>query len=334
MSINWFVGVDISKKTLDFAFCRKNKEILDNSHFVTENSKKGIVEALRWLSSRGAKKHNMWICMEHTGEYTLELWKYLEEKKIRCTVANAVNIKRSLDFELSRGKTDKVDAYRIAWFCAKNIDELELSKLPSEAFLRLKMLSSERRSYIRQRASFLSKRNTYHVANYSEVETRLQAVIKALSACIKAIEKEILELIQSDEEIAQNYAFLTSIPGISFVNALNTIIYTLNFMAFKNARQYACYAGVAPFAYSSGTSTRGKTKVSKLGNRQIKADLTQAAKCAVIWDSDLKHYYTRKSSEGKDYGKIMNVVKFKLIERMFAVVLNKRAYVKMSTYLS
>lgn len=334
MNVNWFVGVDISKSTLDFAFCRKNKEILGNSHFVTENSKKGITEALRWLNSHKVKKQDMWVCMEHTGEYTFELWKYLESKQISCTVVNAVNIKRSLNVELSRGKTDKIDAYRIAWFCAKNIDELELSKMPSDTFLQLKMLCAERRSYIRQRASMLSKRTTYHVANYSEVEVRLQTLIKALSASIKAIEKQIMVLVYSDEDIAKNYNYLTSIPGISFVNALNTIIYTLNFRAFKNARQYACYAGIAPFSYSSGTSTRGKTRVSKLGNRQIKADLTQAAKCAVIWDPELRNYYERKSTEGKDYGKIMNAIKFKLIERMFAVVLNKRLYVKMSTYLS
>lgn len=210
---------------------------------------------------------------EHTGEYTLELWKFLEEKQILCTVVNAVNIKRSISFELSRGKTDKIDAYRIAWYCVKNEEELQPSRFPSEVFLRLKMLNTERRSYIRQRASCLPKRSAYDIVNDSNAKDRLEDIIKVLTINIKKIEKEIMLLIESDPDVSNNYQYLISITGINFVNALSTIIYTLNFAGFRNARQYACYAGNAPFAYSSGTSLKGRTRVSKLGNQQIKADL-------------------------------------------------------------
>ena len=67
---------------------------------------------------------------------------------------------------------------------------------------------------------------------------------------------------------------------------MNTIIHTNNFQAFETARQYACYLGIAPFEHSSGTSIKGKTRVYPTGAKLLKADLSQAANSAIVWDKE------------------------------------------------
>ena len=105
------------------------------------------------------------------------------------------------------------------------------------------------------------------------------------------------------------------------------ILCTNNFEGITNARSFACYCGVAPFEYSSGTSIRGKTRVSNLANKKMKADLTNAARSAVLNDPELRIYYKRKREEGKAHGTVMNAIKFKIITRAFAVINRKTPYV-------
>ena len=113
------------------------------------------------------------------------------------------------------------------------------------------------------------------------------------------------------------------------VNATMMILCTNNFEGITNARSFACYCGVAPFEYSSGTSIRGKTKVSHLANKKMKTDLTNAARSAVVHDPEMRIYYKRKRAEGKAYGTVMNAVKFKIITRAFAVIKRGTPFVKL-----
>jgi len=153
--------------------------------------------------------------------------------------------------------------------------------------------------------------------------------LAAFKEQIGEIENEIKTLIEEDSNLKKNYNLATSVVGIGLVNAVIFMVYSNNFQGFTNGRKYACYGGVAPFEYSSGTSIKGKTRVSHLANKTIKVNLTQAAKSAVLNDPELKKYYKRKENEGKEHGVIMNAVKFKLIIRVFAVVNRGTPYVRM-----
>jgi transposase len=123
-----------------------------------------------------------------------------------------------------------------------------------------------------------------------------------------------------------NFTLITSIKGIGKVNALMTIAYTENFTSFSNPRSYAVYVGVVPFDHSSGTSIRGRKKVSHLANKELKQELNQAAKSAIMWDKELNGYAENKLKT-KCYKIVLNNIKFKLILRMFAVVKKREMYV-------
>ena len=143
---------------------------------------------------------------------------------------------------------------------------------------------------------------------------------------VKKIEQCIEKLIQSDESIFLNYRILGSIKGIGNINALMTIAFTENFTSFTNARAYAVYVGVVPFDHSSGTSIKGKKRVSHLANKELKQELNQAARVAIQWNNDIKQYAERKLID-KPYKVVLNNVKFKLILRMFALVNRGEFYV-------
>ncbi|MEO8109364.1 MAG: transposase [Ginsengibacter sp.] len=96
----------------------------------------------------------------------------------------------------------------------------------------------------------------------------------------------------------------------------------------KDARKLACYCGVAPFEYSSGSSIRGRTQVHFMANKKLKCNLHMASLSAVKLDTDLKAYYEKKVAEGKSKLSVLNAVKNKLLARVVAVVNKQQEYVK------
>ena len=120
--------------------------------------------------------------------------------------------------------------------------------------------------------------------------------------------------------------------GVGIITAAAFLIYTQDFTAFDNGRQFACYAGVAPFEHTSGSSIRGRTRVSSLANKKMKALLSNCAAAAVQHDPQLKAYFQRKRGEGKKRLLVLNAIKAKLINRVFATVSRGTPYVPIAHY--
>ena len=159
---------------------------------------------------------------------------------------------------------------------------------------------------------------------------RRDDAVKKITMYIDSMEDQMEAIINSDPDMMKNYKLVRSVQGIGLINAINTIVYTNNFTSFQTARQYACYAGIAPFEHTSGTSIKGRTKVSQLGNHQLKSELTMAARNAIQTDPWMKSYYRRKMAEKGNvpsaHGIVLNAVKFKLVVRMFSVVQSGEPY--------
>jgi transposase len=325
MKRNWFIGIDISKKTLDVViYDQEDKNA--SKHFKLNNELKGFKEMIKTLKAEGVVLKEAFICLEYCGIYGLELGLFLEGK-IEFCFCSPLHIKRSLG--LTRGKNDKLDAYKIAWFSYLYRDELSPSKMPTETMLKLKSLMGERYRVVKAAATEKQVLRELSSQLDSKAIIRAKRRLKILTADIKAIENEIKELIISNPELKKSYELLNSITGIALVNATMMILCTNNFEGITSARSFACYCGVAPFEYSSGISIRGRTKVSNLANKRMKADLTNAARSAIVHDPEMRIYYKRKRAEGKEYGTVINAVKFKIITRAFAVIKRGTPFVKL-----
>jgi transposase len=326
-----YVGIDVSKKTLDVRIYNSDNFSSENHH-VFNNEFQGFHSLLRWLKSKKLSIGETAFCLEHTGIYSLALCAFFDEHSVDYVVVSGLELKCSLG--ISRGKSDNIDAGRIARYLYLRRDELVYSKSKSAVLLRIQSLMAERRSYVKRSAqakAYLTEHKE-HSATTSYV--RYTSEHKHVESLIKDVEMEILLVIEEHSELSNNYSLLLSIPGISFVNAVNTILYTNNFTSFSNSRAYACYCGVAPFGYQSGTSLKSSPRVSKMANKMLKSDLSQAALSSLTHDPEMRLYYQRKLLEGKHFGVINNAIKFKLIERMFSVVKRGTPYVKLAKHAS
>lgn len=121
---------------------------------------------------------------------------------------------------------------------------------------------------------------------------------------------------------------LLSIKGVGKLVSIATIIKTRNFTRFDDARKFACYCGTAPFENTSGTSIRGKTKVSHLADKRMKSLLDLAAKSAIQYDKELRAYYLKRTADGKSKMSTINIVRNKILSRMFAVIKRQTPFVE------
>jgi transposase len=326
MYFSQFIGVDISKNTLDAAIYPAKDKKLDFLHF--DNTQKGLGEMMTWLKRRGVKPSEMIICAEHTGVYTNPLIAFADKKGLALSLNSPLDIKHSMG--IARGKNDAVDAGRIAEYAHNHRDKLRLYEKPSEAIMKLQYLLTERRQYMRQRTALINLNSAMGKYETPEARTRNESAIHHCEKLVKKVEEQMMAVLCTDPDVKRNFDLVSSVKGIGLINAINTVVYTNNFKAFDTPRRYACYIGVAPFDHTSGTSVKGRTQVSKICRTQQKAELSMAARSAVIHDPGLKRYYQRKMKEkggGKDvHGIVLNAVKFKLILRMFAVVKSGQPY--------
>ena len=322
------IGIDVSKLTLDVGHYTSEGRVKSNC-VVIENNSTGYNDMLTWLKKKKFKLKDLLICMEHTGIYTDQLTKFLEKKKIQYTLQSPLHLSKSLG--IVRGKSDEIDAFRLSEYADEKKGKIKVSKRAPENQIRLKQLSSERKQAVCALAKVRQVKTEITVHQKVSSQKRKEKQIVVLKKIILEIEKEMQSLIDSDKELSMNYMLLLSIPGIGPVNAINTIVFTRNFTIFPDARSYACYVAVAPFPHQSGTSIHKRTSVSKIGNRYLKAELSQAARSAINHDPQIKKYFNRKynGKKGPDsnYGKVLNAIKFKLICRMFAVIKRQTPFV-------
>lgn len=324
MKKNEFIGIDVSKKTLDvwMYFEKKYKQL--------PNTVKGFEQLLHWVKMNTVDKYqSVSFCFEHTGYYSLPLSAFLTEHEITYYQVSGLMVKRSLG--LVRGKNDKVDARHLAEYIYRNVDRLVPYRLPSKALQSLKKLLNLREKLVKQRSGFKSDIKEIIAMGlttlHKEVLDQSRDMIDILNQKIIFIEKKVQTIIKEEPELNQTYSNIASIKGVGLVLGASMIAYTTNFTSFDQWRKFACYAGTAPFEHRSGTSYLGKTRVSSLGNRRIKSILWLAAISSIQYNAEIKAYYHRKLLEGKPKMTIINGVCNKLISRIFAVALRKQPYV-------
>jgi len=154
-----------------------------------------------------------------------------------------------------------------------------------------------------------------------------EKMINTLNKQINKIEKEMKDIIKTDSKLKEMFDLVISVKGIGPQTTLFLIAYTAGFTKFKDSRKFASYCGIAPFSNSSGTSIRGRTKVSNLANKKIKSLLDLCAKTAIQHSPEMKNFYEKRINNGKNKMSTINIIRNKLLARAFAVVKRGVPYV-------
>jgi len=265
--------------------------------------------------------------MENTGRYNFALYEVLSTMNFSVYVINPLHLKKSIG--LLRGKSDKIDSQRICTFIEKNYMDLELWNAGSIDIQKISFLNAERRHRVKIKSGLQKQSRDMellkNIVDKEMIKLNKQA-IELLDKQIKTIEKKILDIINSNDDLKDNYDRIQTVPGVGKVLATLMIIKTKGFSEIKTARKMACYSGVVPFEHRSGSSIYHKPRVSTMADKELKKVLHLAALSSIRLKNDLAVYFQRKVAEGKNKMSVLNAVRNKIIHRIYAVVKNKSVY--------
>ena len=325
---NYYFGIDVSKKTLDIALLKDGTVL--SSH-VIENAQHHIDGFFKpYAKQFQLAGDEAWICMEHTGIYNYPLLRSLKKLKFKICVEPAIQIKQSQG--MSRGKNDAVDAVRIAQYAYKNRESLKMWQPQRANLQQLKALLSQRDLLTKVKLQLeVSTKECDGYLDAPIVKTLVSNTKNSLNAVVKdlkKIEEKIYQTVQSDEKLNTQFCRATSVTGVGPITAFHLIVASGEFEQIKSPKKFACHAGVAPFEHRSGTSVRGRTRVSKMANLTLKKLLHLAALSAIKYNGELRDYYLRKVEEGKNKMSVINAVRNKLIKRVYSCITQNRDYLK------
>lgn len=326
-----YLGIDVSKLWFDVSLMTvidHAKQPIISTRF--DNSVSGMSLFKAWLKTNKVSldEHSL-LVIENTGVYHRLLWSFCSKYNLPLHIGNAAHIKWSLG--ITRGKSDVMDSVRLCQYCYKQSEELKASPVLNPIFMKLKDLMSSRNRLVTQLHSTKNYIKELKCSNDKILQATLEkahkAAIEGIKKSIAQVEELINQIIQEDASIYKNYLLIKSVPGIGHLTAVYIICCTNNFASKVTGKQLASYAGVVPFEHSSGSSIKGRNRVHKMANKDLKKMLHLCALTAIKYYPEFTHYFNRKKAEGKNGMAVLNAIRNKLILRVVAVVNKQEPYV-------
>lgn len=330
-----YVGIDVSQDHLDFALLNSAGEHVESVQ--VRNEERSITRLVKaWTKKGKLDLSQSLFCLEPTGHYSHLLLTVLVELQAPVWLAHPMNIKQGMG--IARGKSDGIDAVRIAQYARRFRDQARLFTADHLRMGKLKQLLMKRRQLVEAKVKLkiqLGNVNRHMHKDLRPIFNRLdKAQIRTIDRLIKKVEVMIEVEISADPKVKRQYDLIGSVPGVGPVLSSNLLALTDAFTRFATPRQLACHAGAAPFESTSGSSIRGRTRTSKKANSWLKSLLHMASMVAIRNDEQLGAYYRRKVAEGKPKLCVINAVRGKIIHRVCAVLRKDQPYEKRPLLMS
>jgi transposase len=274
------LGLDVAKLKFNACLMRAGGKL---RHKVFPNNPQGFSQLSDWLKKQEVEQVH--ACLEATGTYGGSLAAYLHEQDHLVSIVNPAAIKAYAQSHLSRTKTDRVDAALIAGFCGerrppawhppeREVQELQALVRRLEALIEMRTAEQNRIS------SGIS---------VGAVRESVEELLAHLAEQIKKTEALIRDHIGSHPGLRRQRELLDSIPGIGETTAAVLLAEVPGILQYKSARQVAAFAGLVPKERQSGSSVRGRTKLSKIGNARLRKALyfpaITALRCSPFFQS-------------------------------------------------
>jgi len=308
-------GIDVSHTKLDVCYQNNLGELF---HLQVGNNNKGYAKI---LEHTGTAYH---FVMEATGVYYIRLAFYLHEQGCKLSVVNALSIKRYIQMQLERNKSDKKDA---GWICRYAVEQCPgYWEMPDSAYFESKQLYNTIREYTEQIKRF---NNQLHSLGLLPVPSK--DTIRSLEKIKKQLEKEIELLEVKLETLLQSWQpaqlkCVGSIKGIGKRATAMLIVFTQGFKHTNNHRQLISFAGLSPTEYSSGSSIQGRPRIYKKGGKNLRDVLYMCSMNAIKTNPACKALYERLRAKGKTGKQALIAVCNKLLKQVFAVVKHNSLY--------
>jgi transposase len=314
-SLSLVCGVDVSKDTLDLYF---NDEEGREHYLKVANDNKGHQLLLEKL---GATRTYV---MESSGPYYLRLAFLLKTSGADVRLENPLVVKRFIQMNLERNKSDQKDARWLFRFARER--EASLWTPPTKEALQCNQLLTLLKLYTRQLTMI---DNQLHALAQlpvicKEVNKSLQATKQQLDKEIKKLEGKLQTLLEAWQ--GQQLRNIASIPGLGKRAVALLIVYTDGFKKIQNHRQLIALAGLAPREHTSGTSVRGRKGICKMGNGHLRNVLYMCSLSAIKHNGACKELYERMKAKGKRSKVALIAVCNKLLKQAFAIATKGQVY--------
>lgn len=306
-----YLGIDVAKASLEGVLLREDQP---PEPIRVENNRSGFHKLHHFLQKRKVKE--LHVCLEATGYYGDEVAQFLVEVGYNVSVVNPARIKGYAESRLSRTKTDAVDAALIADFCRTQHPEAWTPPAPEQRELQALVRHLENVSDIRQQEV---NRRQAGIPSETVLKT-LDEHIAFLDQQISDLRRRIQEHIDQHPHLRQQRDLLTSIPGIGDLTASKLLAEVRDIQAFTNARQLAAFAGLTPAHHLSGSSVRGRPRLSKRGSSRLRDALYFPAIVAQRYNPILHDFAQRLLAAGKPKLVVIAAVMRKLLHLVFGIL--------------
>jgi transposase len=309
-----YAGLDIGLEWIDAAWYEQGKLL----HAKVPNTLQGFKQLVKQC---GATSHYV---METTGPYYVALALYLHQQGIKVSVVNAMVIKRFIQMQLEKNKSDKKDA---GWICKYAISQQPaLWQAPQEHIIRAKQMQTAIMQLTKQRTALINALKSLEQMPVKSKESKrsYQRMIDQVNKEISSLEQSLETLLKQHEE--KKMTALQTIPGIGKRTVAMMIIATDGFRKVDNYRQLSSWAGLSPREYSSGKSIRGKVRISKMGGKELRNMLYMCSLTAIKCNKSCKELYDRLKAKGKNGKLALAAVGNKLIKQAVAIAKSELPY--------
>ena len=319
----FYLGMDVAKTKLDCCLLldelsgkRKTK--------VASNTKSGIVDLLTWVAKQNISPEALHVVMEGTGIYHEQAALALADAGVTVSIVNPAQVKDFGRGLAVRTKTDGVDSFVLARYGALLKPK---AWVPPASEARILQALLARRVAIAQ--DLQRERNRQEKADAADTPERIQ---KSISDSIGFLVKQLAELQQVIDEhidkhpdLQKDMALLQSIPAVGPQVGSN-LLSVMHSHHFNSAEQLAAYLGLVPVERQSGSSVRGRARLSKAGPARIRAVLYMAAIVAARCNPHVKAVYERLLARGKSKMSALGAAMRKLVHLCFGVLKTQQPY--------
>lgn len=323
-------GIDVSQNELVVSLGRMYDDLTTNIHaFKTfSNNEKGFTALLQWAGKLTVAETPVKYVMEATGVYHEALAYYFSDKGHLVSIVKPNKVSNFSKTLETKTVTDKTASQAIVLFGLEK--QLTIWKKPKQVYRNLRQVTRERGQLIEERTALKNQLHAEKSEAFPSKKSidRMEVRIQLLNSQEKEIKQEIADFIKQDKDVGESVKLISSVPGVGVLTAATILSETNGFELITNKRQLASYAGLDVQEKQSGTSVKGKPRISKKGNKHLRKAMHLPALAAIQHDERYKAIFARLVQKHGIKMKAAVAVQRKILELTYTVFKTNKSYDK------
>ena len=312
-----WVGIDVSKSKLDVAWLGERGRI--KSH-VFDNDARGHGALIAWLQSRACEAGVVRVCMEATGPYGEAAAVALTDAGIGVSVVNPARVKGFAQSDLTRNKTDRIDAALLARFGQMMRPDPWEAPPPELRALRALVDRLHSLKDMQQQETNRLEGCSSSMPHQAGTRASIESHLQWLRDSIKQIERQIDDHIDRHPGLRHDVQLITSIPGVGNTTAAKVLAYLGDVRRFRNGKALAAFVGVTPRLKQSGSSVRGRSMISRSGHASVRHSLYMPAMVALKHNPLLNAFGVRLKASGLAPKAVIAACMHKLVLLIYGIL--------------